>query len=191
MDLRGGAPQIAPMHRLFTALSLPEIAADALAQLQSGVDGARWVAPENFHLTLQFIGETDRHGLADVHSALQGVTAPAFDLALSGCGFFGESKPRALWVGAAANPALAHLQAKLATALGRAGFPGEKRKFIPHVTLAYLNGAAPAAVAAFAAGHGLFSFGPFPVAEFHLFQSHLGGEGSHYEILESYLLTRP
>lgn len=178
------------MYRLFTALSLPEVAADALAQLQSGVDGARWVAPENFHLTLQFMGETDKHGLADIHSALQGVSAPAFDLTLSGCGFFGESKPRALWVGTAANPALGHLQAKVATALGRAGFPGEKRKFSPHVTLAYLNGAAPTAVASFAASHGLFSFGPFPVGEFHLYLSHLGGEGSHYEILDSYPLTR-
>lgn len=178
------------MYRLFTALALPEIASDALAQLQSGVDGARWIASDNFHLTLQFIGEVDRHGLADVNSALQGAAAPSFDLTLSGCGFFGESKPRALWVGVAANPALNHLQAKLVTALSRAGFPGEKRKFVPHVTLAYLNGAAPAAVASFAASHGLFSFGPFPVGEFHLYQSHLGGEGSHYEILESYYLTR-
>ena len=178
------------MLRLFTALSLPEVAADALAQLQSGVDGARWIAPDSFHLTLQFIGETDKHGLADIHSALQGASAPSFSLTLSGCGFFGESKPRALWVGAAANPALAHLQAKLVTALARAGFAGEKRKFVPHVTLAYLSGAAPAAVASFAAGHGLFSFGPFPIGEFHLYQSHLGGEGSHYEILETYYLTR-
>jgi 2'-5' RNA ligase len=178
------------MFRLFTALSLPEVAGDALSQLQSGVDGARWVASQNFHLTLQFIGEADRHGLEDVHSALRGLSAPAFDLSLSGCGFFGETKPRALWVGAAANPALVHLQNKVVTALARAGFPGEKRKFVPHVTLAYLNGAAPGAVAAFAASHGLFSFGPFPVGEFHLYQSHPGGEGSHYEILESYWLTR-
>lgn len=177
------------MHRLFTAVSLPEIAADALAQLQSGVDGARWTPAENFHLSLHFIGETDRHGLADIHSALQGVSAPAFDLTLSGCGFFGESRPRALWVGTAPNTGLTRLQSKVATALGRAGFSGEKRKFVPHVTLAYLNGAAPDAAASFSASHGLFSFGPFPVGEFHLFESHLGGEGSHYEIVESYFLT--
>jgi 2'-5' RNA ligase len=177
------------MRRLFTALSLPEIAADSLSQLQSGVEGARWTPAENFHLTLQFIGETDRHGLIDAHSALQGVIAPGFEITLSGCGYFGDARPRALWVGVAACPGLMHLQSKVATALARAGFPGEKRKFSPHVTLAYLNGAAPAAAASFSASHGLYSFGPIAVREFHLYESLLGGEGSHYEILESYSLA--
>lgn len=178
------------MIRLFVALSLPEIAMDALSQLQSGVDGARWVPPENFHLTLQFIGEVDRHGLADAHSALTSVFAPSFPMTLSGCGFFGDVKPRALWAGVAASPPLIHLQSKVATALARAGFSGEKRKFAPHVTLAYLNGASQVAAAAYCAGHGLFSFGPFPVADFHLFESHTGGEASHYEILETFHLER-
>ncbi len=177
------------MHRLFAAIALPEIASDALTQLQSGLEGARWVPMENFHLTLQFIGETDRHGLADVHSALASVSAPGFDLALSGCGYFGDVKPRAVWVGVAPNPPLAHLQAKVAGALARAGFAGEKRKFAPHVTLGYLNGAAQGAVARHCAGHNLFSFGPFPVDEFHLYESHLGGEASHYEALETYPLS--
>lgn len=179
------------MHRLFTAISLPEIAEDSLSQLQSGLDGARWAPEGNFHLTLQFIGDADRHGLADVHSALRGVVAPGFDVSLSACGYFGDLKPRAVWAGVAPNPGLHHLQAKVATALARAGFKGEKRKFVPHVTLAYLNGAAPAAVAAYCASHGLYAFGPFKVFDFHLYQSHLGGEGSHYEILETYPLDPP
>lgn len=179
------------MHRLFTALALPEIARDSLSQLQSGLDGARWLGEGSFHLTLQFIGETNRHGLEDVHFALQGVSAPGFDLTLTACGYFGDLKPRAVWVGVAPNPALVHLQAKVATAISRAGFKGEKRKFVPHVTLGYLNGASPGAAASYCASHGLYSFGPFPASEFHLFESHLGGEGSHYEILESYLLGPP
>jgi 2'-5' RNA ligase len=179
------------MHRLFTALSLPEIAEDSLSQLQSGLDGARWTQEGGFHLTLQFIGEVDRHGLEDVDSALRRVSAPGFDVTLSACGYFGDQKPRAVWAGVAPNPGLHHLQSKVATALARAGFKGEKRKFVPHVTLAYLNGAAPGAVAAYCASHGLYSFGPFRAAEYHLYQSHLGGEGSHYEILETYTLAPP
>lgn len=177
------------MHRLFTALALPEVAIDAIGQLQYGLDGARWLPGENFHLTLQFIGEVDRHGLGEIHSALSDVNAPSFDFKLSGCGYFGDRKPRALWVDAPAIPALTHLQAKVATALARAGFPGERRKFRPHVTIAYLNGVMQPEVAAFCAMHGLFSCGPIHAGEFHLYESHLGRSGSHYEIVASYPLS--
>lgn len=176
------------MYRLFVALSLPEIAADALGQLQTGLRGARWRSSESLHLTLQFVGEADRHDLEECHSALSGVDSPAFRLSLSGCGFFGDRKPRALWAGAAGSPELAHLQAKVSTALSRAGFAGEKRKFVPHVTLAYLDGVTREAAAQFCAMHGLFSFGPFPVDAFHLYESHLGGDEAHYEIVATYPL---
>jgi 2'-5' RNA ligase len=176
------------MHRLFVALSLPDDVVDALAGLQTGIRGARWLPDGNFHLTLSFIGEVNRHGLDEIASALGGVSAPAFELRLKGCGFFGDRKPRALWVGAEPNPALAHVQSKVGVALRRAGFTDEKRKFSPHVTLAYLNGAAPGAAAEFCARNGLFSAGPFPVGDFHLYESHLGSEAAHYEIVESYFL---
>jgi 2'-5' RNA ligase len=177
------------MHRLFVAISLPDAVLDALADLQIGMRGARWLPEENFHLTLAFIGEVDRHGLEEIASALDGISAPRFDLRLKGCGFFGDRKPRALWVGAEANPQLSHLQSKVEVALKRAGIALEKRKFSPHVTLAYLSGASPDAAAGFCAANGLFSAGPFPVSEFHLVESHLGSEAAHYEIVESYALS--
>ncbi len=177
------------MHRLFVAISLPPDIVDALCDLQTGVRGARWLPDENFHLTLAFIGEVDRHGLREAASALSGVAAPAFQLRLSGCGFFGDRRPRALWAGIAQTPALSHLHAKVDVALRRAGFLDEKRKFTPHVTLAGLSGAVREDVELFCAVNGLFSAGPFDVDEFHLFESHLGSEAAHYEILETYSLS--
>jgi len=177
------------MRRLFVAIALPEVVNDALTQLQSGLRGARWLPEDNFHLTLAFIGEVDRHGFSEIASALGGINAPSFNLRLKGCGFFGDRKPRAVWAGVEANPALAHLQSKVETALKRAGFSLEKRKFIPHVTLGYLNGVTQDAAASHSAAHGLFSIGPFPVGEFHLYESHLGSEGANYEIVESYFLS--
>ena len=177
------------MQRVFVALETPEVVADALSQLQFGLDGARWRSPDAFHLTLQFIGDADRHLVADISSTLATIRAPAFSLTLSGCGLFGERKPRALWAGIADNPALDALQSKVETALRRTGAPIEKRKFTPHLTLAYLKGITSAAAETFCAMHGMFKCGPFPVAAFHLYESFLGGEAAHYEVLETYPLS--
>lgn len=187
---RGGV-SLTLMHRLFVALSLPEDVADRILEIQSGLRGARWAPFDNLHLTLAFIGETDRHGLEDAASALASVEATAFDMRLSGCGFFGDRKPHAVWVGVEANERLTHLQGKIAASLRRAGFNLEKRKFAPHVTTAYLSGAHQEDVARYCAGHGLFSAGPFDVSEFCLFESSLGAEGAHYEVIAAYpLLSR-
>ncbi len=177
------------MPRLFVALDLPEIVADALTQIQYGVDGARWRPVENFHVTLAFIGEADRHDFASALDALSTIDAPAFEMRLKGAGFFGDKRPSSLWAGVEASNALDHLQSKVETALRRSGFELERRKFTPHVTLAYLKGATREAAAQYCAEHGLFSCGPFPVEEFHLYSSRLGGEASHYEIEASYALS--
>ncbi|VAW02968.1 2'-5' RNA ligase, partial [hydrothermal vent metagenome] len=103
------------MARLFVALSIPDAVRDALSTLQNGVDGARWRPPENFHITLAFIGEADRHQFNDAIDALSQIDAPAFDLTLAGAGSFGERKPRALWAGVKSEPGLTHLQSKVET----------------------------------------------------------------------------
>lgn len=177
------------MTRLFVALSIPQTVADALATLQNGVDGARWRPRENFHLTLSFIGEADRHEFRAACDALAGIDAPAFGIRLSGLGFFGDKKPRAIWAGADADSGLLHLQSKVETALRRAGFALERRRFTPHVTLAYLKGARRGEVAQFCAVNGLFGTETFHVDAFHLYSSRLGGEASHYEIEASYALS--
>lgn len=177
------------MHRLFVALAIPEIVADALTTLQSGVEGARWRPVENFHLTLAFIGETDPHGFDSAAQALSRIEAPGFELRLSGLGFFGNGQPRALWAGFEPSHALMHLQSKVEQTLRRSGFPLERRKFKPHVTLAYLKNVSQSVAAAYCATHGLFTCGPFPVEAFHLYSSRLGGEASHYEIEASYSLS--
>lgn len=177
------------MPRLFVALSISEIVADALSVLQYGVDGARWRPVENFHLTLAFIGDADRHGFKDAVDALSGIEEPVFEMRLKGLGFFGDKRPTSLWAGVEQNDALNHLQGKVETALRRVGFELERRKFTPHVTLAYLKNTPREMAAQYCAEHGLFSCGPFPVQAYHLYSSQLGGEASHYEIEASYSLS--
>jgi 2'-5' RNA ligase len=170
--------------RLFVALELPAEVKSRLSGLSGGIPGLRWVPPENYHLTLRFIGEVDRVEAEGVDEALAGIRAPAFDLTLAGVGTFERAgKVQALWVGAERTAGLAHLAAKVETALQRVGFPPERRRFAPHVTLARgENGAGPALdkLVGFVQRHNLFREGPVRVERFTLFSSHLGREQASY-----------
>lgn len=177
------------MMRLFTALDFPEDVRERLAGLGGGVPGARWTEPENLHLTLRFIGEVPDDQAADIAAALSAVQAPAFDLVLDGVGVFGSGRnARILWAGVERSEALSHLQAKVESALVRAGVPAEERKFSPHVTLARLKDAPQERIGRFLSDRGLFRAGPMRMEHFTLYRSHLGRTGPVYEAIGEYPL---
>ena len=180
------------MIRLFVALPLPHDIRLRLATLASGIPGARWVPPENFHLTLRFIGEVPQSTAADIHDMLMGIRAPGFDLWLNGVDHFGPlRKARNLWVGAQRDAALQHIHDKIESAVVRAGLPRETRKFVPHVTLARIRGETGHHLANFLAANSLFRAGPIEIDRFVLYASHMGREGSVYEELAEYYLSLP
>ena len=118
--------------RLFAALPLSDeiketlrAVIDTLGQQGSG----RFTCPENLHLTLAFIGDTDCVDAAA--AAVSGLTVERFDLRLQGLGSFGSL----LWAGIEPNPALASLAAQTQNYLRQAGFDIEEREFVPHITL--------------------------------------------------------
>ncbi len=175
--------------RLFVALSLPEDLRLKLRGLQQGIAAARWVKPENFHLTLRYIGEVDGGEARDIDSALLRIRAEPFDLALKGIGQFGEGrKLRALWAGLAPEPRLDHLQGKIERALQEAGGEPEGRKFKPHVTLARFKGDAGPSLGAYLAANLSFAAKPFTVDRFALFSSFRAREGAIYRIEADYPL---
>jgi 2'-5' RNA ligase len=177
------------MIRLFVALDLPVAARTRLTGLCYGIEGARWVVPENLHLTLRYIGEIDEPAAADVVHALEQVQSPGFELQLDGVGHFESGrKIRSLWAGIAPQPALIALQERIDGALFRAGFAADGRKFSPHITLARLGRAPASKVHSWLEGNGAFCHPPIEVAEFVLFASHLGQGGAIYEPLESFRL---
>ena len=177
------------MIRLFIALGLPDDIRDRLAGLAGGLPGARWVEPHNLHLTLRFIGETEEGRLADLDEQLAGIETPPFALTMDGLGHFGTGKRlHALWAGVERSEALAHLQAKIESAVVRAGFPPETRKFTPHVTLARLKDASPERLMRYLASNGLFRSRGFPVTGFALYESHLGRHGPDYAVIADYPL---
>ncbi|MFP5512858.1 MAG: RNA 2',3'-cyclic phosphodiesterase [Alphaproteobacteria bacterium] len=178
------------MLRLFVALDLTDEVRQRLAALAGGVPGARWTEPENLHLTLRFIGEVPEDQAMDIDAALAEVRAPAFPLILDGVGVYGSARrARVLWAGVERSEALAHLQAKVESALVRCGLAAEERKFSPHVTLARLKDAPADRIGRFLSDRGLFRAGPMPVDQITLYRSHLGNGGAVYEALRDYPLT--
>jgi 2'-5' RNA ligase len=177
--------------RLFVALSLPEEVAERLDDLATGMPGARWVPPENMHITLRFLGEVDGARARDLDACLAAIDAPAFELTLSGLDTFGDGpKLRSLFIGVEPNPALTHLQSKVETAVARAGLQLERRKFRPHVTLARFKGDPGPKLGRFIAAKSPVRVGPFPVDRFVLYSSVLGSEGPHYVEEVEYPLER-
>src|SRR5271163_2928087 len=101
------------MLRLFVGIGFPPELKLRLSLLCSGVPGAKWVDPGNFHLTLRFIGEVDEDLAADIDMALARLEARPFVLQLAGTGVFGNGVPRSLWVGVERNAPLATLRDKI------------------------------------------------------------------------------
>lgn len=177
------------MIRLFVALSFPEEIRHSLAALCAGVPGARWVNPDQFHLTLRFIGEVDGRTARTVSEALSAITMPDFDLELFGVGTFGDKrKANSLWVGVRPNAALNRLQEKVDNAVLRAGLAPDRRKFAPHVTLARLNNAPFDRIGAFLSHHALYSGPRYRCDRFTLYSSFLSSSGAIYTPEQVYRL---
>jgi 2'-5' RNA ligase len=127
--------------RLFIAInidaSIRDVLMDTVGVLKDlGVRGS-FTLKENLHLTLIFVGETDRK--ADVCSAIDGAIDPwdgeAFDLTLEGLGVFRREGGDILWAGIKSGELLYDLQSRLKESLLDAGFRIENRKYKPHLTL--------------------------------------------------------
>jgi 2'-5' RNA ligase len=176
--------------RLFVALDLPFEVKQKLAAMAEGLAGARWVPADNHHLTLRFIGEVPPFRAEEIDVALGALRGKCFPLTLQGVGTFAKGgRDIALWVGVERTPALDLLQGKIETALQRAGLAPERRRFLPHVSLARLDNTVPDKLASFVQRHNLFRAGPIPVEHFTLFSSRLGKEASVYTPEVDYALA--
>lgn len=171
------------MYRLFCALTLPVPVARRLAVMGGGIPGARWVAAENLHITIRFIGEVDGRSANAAHEALRAVRFFPFEVKLQNIETFGERKPRLLYAGIASNDALQALYVRVNAALARAGLPmPDEHRYVPHVTLARLNRAPRDRLGIFIAANNILDIPPFQAENFVLMSSHKTAQGSSYQI---------
>jgi 2'-5' RNA ligase len=170
------------MFRLFVALDIPEDIRQHLWLLNSGVPGARWLEPDQFHLTLYFIGEVDGVTADEVDEILSNVSFSPFPLTLKGVGTFPKrGDPKVLWAGCHPHDALTNLHNQIKKALKKIHDEEEAaQEFVPHVTLARFKDVSARKVAQFLQHHHDFETQSFEVSQFHLYSSALSGDGARY-----------
>lgn len=174
------------MLRLFTGIELPGSLRAELAKLRAPLPGAKWVEPENLHLTLRFAGDIENHIAADFADALESIDVPPFEIRLEGLGAFGGNDPRVLWAGVEAGPELEALARANERAARSAGLAPESRAWKPHVTLARLRYAKVENVARFLQRNGAWRSAPFVVERFVLYSARPQSGGGPYVVEQDF-----
>lgn len=125
--------------RLFLAINFnDEIKArvnEVISLVKSNSAKGRFVSDEQLHLTLEFLGEVQRHRVDLIRKIMDGIDSSPFELEISKAGFFKRSEGDVCWLGIKDNDALFRLQKKLHKNLLDCGFELEDRAYKPHITL--------------------------------------------------------
>jgi 2'-5' RNA ligase len=158
-------------------------------RLRGVAEGVRWVAPDNLHWTIQFLGDLDDREMAEVCLRTVRVAKrhEPFELAALGVSAFPSvQRPRTLWIGAGEGAAqFCALQAQIEESLYDLGFRGENRAFTPHLTIGRTGrgGHGGAVLAERLAKLADFDGGVMSVDEVFVFASELGRDGPVYSVL--------
>jgi 2'-5' RNA ligase len=129
--------------RAFIAIEIPleikkAIAAQTAALQTNTGRAVRWVATENTHLTLKFLGEISPSNLELLSQTIQAECSQMtpFEIKVSGLGCFPNARrPRVIWIGLNAPAELTKLQLKIEAATARLGYTPEEKPFSPHLTI--------------------------------------------------------
>jgi len=176
------------MPRLFTGLEIPAGIGAELAEMRGGISGARWIEPENYHITLRFIGDVQLPAARSIVCALDEIRRSRLTIEFEGLSWFGADKPRAIIARIRTTPPLVELQAEQEWRLRRIGLEPKTRRFTPHVTLARLRGASPLAVADYLGHRAFLGQRRFEAWRFVLYSARDSTGGGPYLIEAAYTL---
>lgn len=191
MGLAGSKPL-----RAFVAIDVPDGVRAELRDLLGRFDNAgadvRWTRPENFHLTLRFLGDAPAEKLDAFSASLERHCAAGktFRIRFGGVGAFPSiDRPRVIWAGVTEGvEPLASLAAGVDTLARKAGFAGEDRPFAGHLTLGRVRSGRNLPRLFRAIRSVSFESTPFEVESLRLYRSDLSSDGPIYTLLESFAL---
>ncbi len=188
------------MRRLFVALDLAIPVVEQLALFQEEIHElladqpnvrVRWTSPENIHLTMKFLGDTEDALVPMLRDTLAELVKPLFpfEVEAKGIGFFPDpNHPRIIWSGFDQQSAevLSLLQQALERDLGELGFEKEQRSFRPHVTLGRVKSRARPDFAKLAEEVDRRSFGKSYIKDVVLYESTLSAQGPTYTVIDRF-----
>lgn len=170
------------MQRLFFALCPPDDVREKISSTVKAVSGlaqARLIPPENYHITLHYLGATPLESRDCLCVSAREISLSGFDLQLDRFGHF--RRPKITWLGPEKTPvALSRLYRSLGSALADCECAVEERRYTPHVSLARKAGEIelPPTVEPI----------HWMVTSFSLMKSVIDDAGVHYKEIERYLL---
>ncbi len=183
--------------RAFIAIPLPATLQEQIqrethslrSRLNRGL--VRWVAPENIHLTLQFLGDTPAEKLEMLVELLMKEVAEitSFEISVKKLAVFPNiSRPSVIWVGVENSRKLSTVQKCVQAAASQIGSVPEKRPFSAHLTLGRVTrkgyGSKPRGQIRKAIEESPdYDFGSVLVNSVHIFQSELTPKGAVYRSL--------
>ncbi|MEE4261478.1 MAG: RNA 2',3'-cyclic phosphodiesterase [Desulfobacteraceae bacterium] len=185
--------------RTFIALELPPAVISLLDKVQQDLKRlkirARWVQPENIHLTLKFLGDTNPADINKIGAAMTNaaIDFPPLALTARGIGVFpGIRRPRVIWVGLGGDiRSLLALQSRLADELAGAKFSKDKKPFKAHLTLGRIKqSASPAVIRQMISDHASLNSDEFICDQIFLFKSDLQPSGAVHSRLKQTNLGR-
>ncbi len=186
--------------RLFIAIPLGEAVEVELkrltARLRPAAPHLRWSSPQSWHITLQFLGNTNEEQYPRMLLRLSALKAAPFVIEFEGLEVFDRAGVFSLSV--RPSPALVTLQEMVVAATHPCGFEPEDRPYHPHISLARSKSANRGPnEQAFIRGVENLSrelrrlmdragkrvrLDRFTASEFRLYESHLSSTGSKYEV---------
>jgi 2'-5' RNA ligase len=104
---------------------------------KTGAD-VKLVEPENIHITLKFLGDTDEQLIDTLEQTMKQAvhSIKPFPITLKGTGVFPNQKyVKVLWIGIIDNGLIGPIAEAIDTSLTKFGFKKETRGFSPHLTI--------------------------------------------------------
>jgi 2'-5' RNA ligase len=132
------------IQRVFFALWPDDVVRAELRKISGVIPDSKGkrVPPENFHITLAFLGNVDRPILQCAIDAAGSIRGEPFEIRLDSLDWW--KRPKIIWLGATSIPSrLTALESSLSESLTQCGYKRDHPTYRPHLTLFRKAGGPP------------------------------------------------